>query len=594
MFNNQCIITLENIDHNGYLVCSKTEAQSGAFYYVDSIQTLAGICQNRRSCPITRSRGEFWAIRIQPLIHFLLQNNPDMLKQLTTLDSDNTIELTSHSNELKKLFEVNDLPWIKHRYRDHDVHLTLTQMMNQDTTHAEFEPELLEMKLLHSSRTNISRKSFLAEYESGKRDFLNIDLSNIDLSYSSLSGCHFHRCKLENLNLSYSNLDDCQFTECENTQTMTTQFSHMNQACIQSLIACGITRFQRVKFTSEEFETVIFDSIDFTGAHFAHTDIREVHFDHCRLDEIILTGATIGSGQFCQFYQTGRRDFCNLTIEEMSITFEQFSELKIIGSTLENCYIAGLPANIQEMITHYNSTQYNKLIHNREIDFMGEFISRQQMTALSSLNIKAIHNTAFITESFDKNSYHKIHFNHCHFDDCDLTKINFNDCRFTNISIKKAIISQTQFDTLYQQGIRDFSEVTFQNVSFSKAILLTINNKGCQLNNCKLQDTENDLTKNFDGNLMSTFKKLLQQYIDESSGPFGFFHGNWRHHHKEFAQTLLSRIDLFESVDQIVDFCLARQKQFKRGGRMSRIFEFIFLISHYDAEKSSRLFRHHN
>lgn len=97
----------------------------------------------------------------------------------------------------------------------------------------------------------MTKEEFLTKYKTGQRQFINIELENIDLSGEDLSNIEFKECFLS-VNFQRCNLNNSKFLN-GNIKTCDFRYSDLTQSLFEKVAIEG-TRFKGAITTSLVFE----------------------------------------------------------------------------------------------------------------------------------------------------------------------------------------------------------------------------------------------------------------------------------------------------------------------------------------------------
>lgn len=203
-----------------------------------------------------------------------------------------------------------------------------------------------------------------------------------------------------------------------------------------------------------------------------------------------MTGKFVGEIEDCDFSDANlsKVDFLK---EIINVKFNNSHLNQVLfNDNLKKCDF--IVSKLYETNFHYSYLIDINFINTvlLQVHFLESYISRSQFT-LSNLIHEKFENSILELVSFNKANlegaiFKNIQFKvqvdfietnlrNAGFSNCDLTLINFQGSNVKSVKLKESIITTQQlFDTFYNTGVKDFSEVTLSEQGISKSDFLLI------------------------------------------------------------------------------------------------------------------------
>ncbi len=159
-------------------------------------------------------------------------------------------------------------------------------------------------------------RKIIVEYNHGKRNFANQDLSKASLASANLSGIVMSRAKLQETDFSYSDLTAASF-----------QGSIMTQA-----------KLSGANLTQAKLQRAILTKADLGGADLANADLREANLQYAYMGKANLSGANLTGANLKGAYLTKANlkgaNLQGADLKAAKVTDEQLATAKTNWSTI--------------------------------------------------------------------------------------------------------------------------------------------------------------------------------------------------------------------------------------------------------------------
>ncbi len=159
-------------------------------------------------------------------------------------------------------------------------------------------------------------RKIIVEYNHGKRNFANQDLSKASLASANLSGIVMSRAKLQETDFSYSDLTAASF-----------QGSIMTQA-----------KLSGANLTQAKLQRAILTKADLGGADLANADLREANLQYAYMGKANLSGANLTGANLKGAYLTKANlkgaNLQGADLKAAKVTDEQLASAKTNWSTI--------------------------------------------------------------------------------------------------------------------------------------------------------------------------------------------------------------------------------------------------------------------